>query len=77
MAERPLSQLAREIAEGAVRLSAATAAWLLLVGEFDERGGWGGTGSSPVRTGSRGSAGWAWGLPANTCGLPRHCAGCP
>ena len=44
MSERPLSELARQITEGAVRLSAATAAWLLLVGEFDEREGWGGPG---------------------------------
>jgi hypothetical protein len=44
MSERPLSELAREITEGAVRLSAATAAWPVLVGEFDRRGGWGGAG---------------------------------
>src|SRR5215213_6631614 len=44
MSERPLSELAREITEGAVRLSAATAGWLVLVREFDERGGWGGAG---------------------------------
>jgi hypothetical protein len=44
MSERPLSELAREITEGAVRLSAATAAWLVLVAEFDRRGGWGGAG---------------------------------
>ena len=41
MSERPLSELARQITEGAVRLSAATAAWLVLVAEFDEREGWG------------------------------------
>jgi hypothetical protein len=39
-----LSDLAREIAAGAVRLAAASAAWLRLVGEFDEREGWGGYG---------------------------------
>jgi hypothetical protein len=44
MSDRPLSELAREITEGAVRLSAATAAWLLMVAEFDEREGWGGPG---------------------------------
>jgi hypothetical protein len=44
MSDRPLPDLAREITEGAVRLSAATAAWLLLVAEFDEREGWGGPG---------------------------------
>ena len=44
MAERSLSDLAREITEGAVRLAAATAAWLRLVAEFDRRGGWGGVG---------------------------------
>jgi hypothetical protein len=44
MSQRPLSELAREITHGAVRLSAATAAWLMLVAEFDERGGWGGAG---------------------------------
>src|SRR5215218_10021565 len=44
MFQRALSGFAREIFEGAVRLSAATAAWLVLVGEFDERGGWGGAG---------------------------------
>jgi hypothetical protein len=44
MSERPLAELAREITESAVRLSAATAAWLMLVAEFDQRGGWGGSG---------------------------------
>ena len=39
MSDRPLSELAREIVQGAVRLSAATAAWLVLVAEFDEREG--------------------------------------
>jgi hypothetical protein len=43
-AERPLPELAREITAGAVRLAAATAAWLRLVGEFDAREGWGGYG---------------------------------
>jgi Domain of unknown function (DUF222)/HNH endonuclease len=36
-----VAELAREIAAGAVRLAAATAAWLRLVAEFDEREGWG------------------------------------
>jgi hypothetical protein len=36
----PLPELARAITAGAVRLAAATAAWLRLVSEFDERGGW-------------------------------------
>src|SRR3712207_2563883 len=36
----PLPELARAITTGAVRLAAATAAWLRLVAEFDERGGW-------------------------------------
>jgi len=40
----PLDQLADRICSGAVRLAAATAAWLLLVAEFDEREGWGGVG---------------------------------
>jgi hypothetical protein len=40
----PLDQLADRIRSGAVRLAAATAAWLLLVAEFDEREGWGGAG---------------------------------
>lgn len=44
MAERSLSDLAREITQGAVRLAAATAAWLRLVAEFDRREGWGGVG---------------------------------
>lgn len=43
-AERPLEQLAAEIRAGAVRLAAATAAWLRMVAEFDERGGWHGVG---------------------------------
>jgi hypothetical protein len=38
--ERSLSQLALEITSGAVRLAAATAAWLRLVAEFDRREGW-------------------------------------
>ena len=41
---RSLSDLAREIASGAVRLSAATAAWVRLVGEFDAREGFAGWG---------------------------------
>src|SRR4051795_4759832 len=40
----PLPELARAITSGAVRLAAATAEWLRLVGEFDERGGWHGVG---------------------------------
>nr|WP_204262185.1 HNH endonuclease signature motif containing protein [Blastococcus saxobsidens] len=39
-----LSDLAREITSGAVRLAAATAAWLRLVAEFDRREGWSGVG---------------------------------
>ena len=44
MTERSVSDLAREITEGAVRLAAATAAWLRLVAEFDRREGWAGVG---------------------------------
>jgi hypothetical protein len=40
----PLPELARAITSGAVRLAAATSAWLRLVAEFDERGGWHGVG---------------------------------
>ena len=40
----PLPDLARAITTGAVRLAAATAAWLRLVAEFDQRGGWHGVG---------------------------------
>lgn len=40
MRERSLSELAREITGGAVRLAAATAAWLRLIAEFDRREGW-------------------------------------
>src|SRR4051794_21426037 len=40
----PLPELARAITAGAVRLAAATAAWLGLVAEFDDRGGWHGWG---------------------------------
>src|SRR3954447_4888466 len=40
----PLPELAAAITAGAVRLAAATAAWLRLVAEFDERGGWHGHG---------------------------------
>jgi hypothetical protein len=43
-AERPVAELAREITAGAVRLAAATAAWLGLVAEFDARNGWAGVG---------------------------------
>jgi len=43
-APEPLDQLAGRICAGAVRLAAATAAWLRLVAEFDEREGWGGVG---------------------------------
>lgn len=40
MSERSLPELATEITSGAVRLAAATAAWLRLVAEFDRREGW-------------------------------------
>src|SRR5215212_5778097 len=40
----PLPELAAAITAGAVRLAAATAAWLRLVAEFDPREGWGGVG---------------------------------
>src|SRR5215210_3554487 len=40
----PLDELAAAITAGAVRLAAATASWLRLVAEFDERGGWHGPG---------------------------------
>ncbi|CCH90867.1 HNH endonuclease [Modestobacter italicus] len=40
----PLTELADRICAGAVRLAAATSAWLRLVAEFDERGGWHGVG---------------------------------
>ena len=40
----PLTELALAITTGAVRLAAATSAWLRLVAEFDERGGWHGVG---------------------------------
>ncbi|MGY1623117.1 DUF222 domain-containing protein [Geodermatophilus sp. SYSU D00965] len=36
-----MAELARRITSGAVRLAAATAAWLTLVAEFDRREGWG------------------------------------
>src|SRR5947209_13683943 len=39
-AKRCLEQLEREICELAAHLAAATCRWLLLVAEFDERGGW-------------------------------------
>src|SRR3954471_13367546 len=83
MSERPLSELAREIIEGAVRLSAATARWLVKVGEFDERGGWGrgggggaGRASSRARTGCPGSRGWPPGRRGRTCGWRGQCSGC-
>ncbi|TFV65136.1 UNVERIFIED_ORG: HNH endonuclease [Bacillus sp. AZ43] len=40
----PLPELAAAITAGAVRLAAATASWLRLIAEFDERGGWHGHG---------------------------------
>ena len=40
MPGKSLSELAREITGGAVRLAAATTAWLRLVAEFDRREGW-------------------------------------
>jgi hypothetical protein len=42
--ELSLDELARRITSGAVRLAAATAAWLALIAEFDRREGWGGYG---------------------------------
>ncbi|MCZ2823108.1 MULTISPECIES: HNH endonuclease signature motif containing protein [unclassified Modestobacter] len=40
----PLDSLGDRICAGAVQLAAATASWLRLVAEFDEREGWGGVG---------------------------------
>jgi hypothetical protein len=40
----PVPELAAAITAGAVRLAAATAAWLRLIAEFDEREGWHGYG---------------------------------
>ena len=40
----PLPELAAAITAGAVRLAAATAAWLRLIAEFDQREGWHGCG---------------------------------
>jgi hypothetical protein len=37
---RPLELVERDICELAAHLAAATCRWLLLVAEFDERGGW-------------------------------------
>jgi hypothetical protein len=42
--ERSVDELAGEIRSGAVRLAAATAAWLRSVAEFDQRNGWAGVG---------------------------------
>jgi hypothetical protein len=42
--ESPLPELAAAITAGAVRLAAATAAWLRLIAEFDRRDGWHGYG---------------------------------
>jgi hypothetical protein len=44
VSEPSLPDLARQITSGAVRLAAATAAWLRLVAEFDRREGWHGVG---------------------------------
>src|SRR3954451_20796168 len=38
--DTPIEELAAAITAGAGRLAAATASWLRLVGEFDDRGGW-------------------------------------
>lgn len=43
-ADLPVAELARAITAGAVRLAAATAAWLRLIAEFDAREGWAGYG---------------------------------
>src|SRR4051794_16259938 len=42
--EVSIEELAATITAGAVRLAAATASWLRLVAEFDQRGGWHGVG---------------------------------
>src|SRR3954447_16448134 len=74
----PLAELARAITAGAVRLAAARAAWLRLVAEFDERGGWHGVG---IRSCAEWLA-WQCGLAPGAarehvrvaralCGLPR------
>jgi hypothetical protein len=77
----PLPELARAITTGAVRLAAATAGWLRLVAEFDERGGWHGVGITSCAH----WLAWQCGLAPVTArehvrvaralrGLPRICA---
>ena len=59
----PLDELAAAITTGAVRLAAATAAWLRLVAEFDRRGGWHGVG---IRSCAHWLA-WQCGLGSGGC----------
>jgi hypothetical protein len=42
--ERPLDELERDICELSAHLAAATCRWLLMIAEFEERGGWHGWG---------------------------------
>lgn len=60
--ERPLAELAAEITGAAVRLAAATAAWLLLIAEFVRRQGWAGPGISSCAH----WLGWQCGLAPST-----------
>ncbi|WNV74780.1 DUF222 domain-containing protein [Geodermatophilus sp. DSM 44513] len=60
--ELSLAELAARITGGAVRLAAATAAWLALVAEFDRREGWGAVG---VRSCAHWLA-WQCGLSTST-----------
>jgi hypothetical protein len=60
---RPLAVLEKEICELAAHLAAATCRWLLLVAEFDARGGW-------AEWGVKSCAHWlSW-----RCGIGLHAA---
>ena len=68
--ELSLEELARRITSGAVQLAAATAAWLVLVAEFDRRGGWGAVGIRSCAHWLAWQCGLSPGGPASTSGWP-------
>jgi hypothetical protein len=77
MAERSLAELAHDITSGAVRLAAATAAWLRLIAEFDRREGWHGIGILSCAHWLAGQCGMSPGTAREHVRVARALAGLP
>jgi hypothetical protein len=71
-----VEQLAEQITAGAVRMAAATAAWLGLVAEFDAREGWAGYGLRSCAHWLAWQCGMSPGAAREHVRRPERCSGC-